>query len=55
LITLQQDGKGVLFAPPSGDLAEVTALAITDEPAGGSVAARGRKLLFGALAATPEP
>jgi anti-sigma-K factor RskA len=47
LITLQDDGKGVLFAPPSSDLAEVTALAITDEPAGGSVAARGRKLLFG--------
>lgn len=48
LIKLQDDGKGTLFAPPSADLAEVTALAITDEPAGGSVAARGKKLLFGA-------
>jgi hypothetical protein len=48
LITLENDGKGTLFAPPSADLAEVTALAITDEPAGGSVAARGKKLLFGA-------
>jgi len=48
LMTLQDDGKGMLFAPPSPDLAEVTALAITDEPAGGSVSARGKKLLFGA-------
>ena len=48
LMTLQDDGKGMLFAPPSPELAEVTALAITDEPAGGSVSARGKKLLFGA-------
>jgi anti-sigma-K factor RskA len=48
LITLQEDGKGILFAPPSNELAQVTALAITDEPAGGSVTSRGRKLLFGA-------
>ncbi len=48
LISLQEDGKGILFAPPRPELAEVTALAITDEPAGGSVSARGKKLLFGA-------
>jgi anti-sigma-K factor RskA len=48
LITLQAGGKGILFAPPSSELAEVTALAITDEPAGGSVSSRGKKLLFGA-------
>jgi anti-sigma-K factor RskA len=48
LINLQDDGKGMLYAPPSADLEEVTALAITDEPAGGSVSARGQKLLFGA-------
>jgi anti-sigma-K factor RskA len=48
LITLQEGGKGILFAPPSTELAQVTALAITDEPAGGSVSSRGKKLLFGA-------
>jgi len=48
LITLQDDGEGILFAPPSDTLAQLTALAITDEPAGGSVSSRGRKLLFGA-------
>jgi len=48
LMTLQAGGKGILFAPPSSELAEVTALAITDEPAGGSVSSRGKKLLFGA-------
>jgi hypothetical protein len=47
LVTLQSDGKGILFAPPSADLAEVSGLAITDEPAGGSPSSRGKKLLFG--------
>jgi anti-sigma-K factor RskA len=42
-------GGGYLFAEPSSDLRQLSALAITDEPKGGSISARGRKLLFGAL------
>jgi anti-sigma-K factor RskA len=45
------DGAGgaSLFAGPSSDLRQLSALAITDEPKGGSISARGRKLLFGAM------
>jgi len=42
-------GAGYLFAAPSSDLRQLSALAITDEPKGGSISARGRKLLFGTL------
>jgi anti-sigma-K factor RskA len=42
-------GGGFLYAPPEQDLRQLTALAITDEPKGGSVSARGHKLLFGAF------
>jgi anti-sigma-K factor RskA len=42
-------GTGYLYARASTDLEHVTGLAITDEPSGGSVSARGRKLLFGVL------
>jgi anti-sigma-K factor RskA len=48
LVQLQSAGKGLLYAPPSESLNQLTALAITDEPEGGSVSARGHKLLFGA-------
>jgi hypothetical protein len=37
-------GGGFLYAPPEQDLRQLTALAITDEPKGGSVSARGHKL-----------
>lgn len=47
LVQLENDGRGFLYAPPSAELRQLTALAITDEPAGGSVSARGHKLLFG--------
>jgi anti-sigma-K factor RskA len=48
LLQTSDDGRGFLFAQPTGDLAQLTGLAITDEPKGGSVSARGHKLLFGA-------
>jgi hypothetical protein len=48
LLQTSSDGRGFLFAPPGNELAELTGLAITDEPKGGSVSARGHKLLFGA-------
>jgi hypothetical protein len=48
LLQLSDDGHGFLFAPPTTELAQLTGLAITDEPKGGSVSARGHKLLFGA-------
>ncbi|MFZ1130432.1 MAG: anti-sigma factor [Terriglobales bacterium] len=48
LLQTSDDGRGFLFAPPTNDLAQLTGLAITDEPKGGSVSARGHKLLFGA-------
>jgi anti-sigma-K factor RskA len=48
LLQTSADGRGFLFAPPTSDLAQLTALAITDEPKGGSPSARGHKLLFGA-------
>ncbi len=48
LLQTSDDGRGFLFAPPTNDLAQLTGLAITDEPKGGSLSARGHKLLFGA-------
>jgi anti-sigma-K factor RskA len=49
LMKTDASGGGFLFAPPEQDLRQLTALAITDEPKGGSLAARGHKLLFGAF------
>jgi hypothetical protein len=48
---LKLDGRGDAFlsSPVAGALKDATGFAITDEPAGGSVVARGRKLLFGAI------
>jgi len=48
LLQTSDDGSGFLMAQPTNDLAQLTGLAITDEPKGGSVSARGHKLLFGA-------
>ncbi len=48
LLQTSDDGRGFLLAQPTNDLAQLTGLAITDEPKGGSVSARGHKLLFGA-------
>jgi anti-sigma-K factor RskA len=48
LLQTSDDGRGFLFAPPTNELAQLTGLAITDEPKGGSISARGHKLLFGA-------
>jgi anti-sigma-K factor RskA len=47
IVNLDREGHGLLFAPPGDDLEQVTGFAITDEPEGGSVVARGRKLLAG--------
>lgn len=49
LMKTDASGGGFLYAPAEQDLRQLTALAITDEPKGGSVSARGHKLLFGAL------
>ncbi len=49
LLKTDASGAGFLYAPPSQSLRQLTALAITDEPKGGSVSAKGHKLLFGAL------
>ena len=49
LLNTDASGAGFLYAPPSQSLRQLTALAITDEPKGGSVSAKGHKLLFGAL------
>jgi anti-sigma-K factor RskA len=49
LMKTDASGGGFLYAPPEQDLGQLTALAITDEPKGGSVSARGHKLLFGAF------
>jgi anti-sigma-K factor RskA len=49
LMKTDASGGGFLYAPPEQDLRQLTALAITDEPKGGSVSARGHKLLFGAF------
>jgi anti-sigma-K factor RskA len=49
LLKTDTTGSGFLYAPPGQDLRQLTGLAITDEPKGGSVAAQGHKLLFGAL------
>jgi len=54
LVQLENDGRGFLYAPPSAELRQLTALAITDEPAGGSISAHGHKLLFGTPATTPR-
>jgi anti-sigma-K factor RskA len=45
----QASGQVVHVARVEGRPEAVTGFAITDEPAGGSVSSRGRKLLFGAL------
>lgn len=49
LLRLDGAGKGFLAAKPSAALEGATGFALTDEPAGGSVSARGKKLLFGAI------
>lgn len=49
LLKTDASGTGFLYAPPSQELRQLTGLAITDEPKGGSPSARGHKLLFGAL------
>lgn len=49
LLKLDERGRGYLQTAPSAALQGATGFAITDEPEGGSVVARGRKLLFGAL------
>jgi hypothetical protein len=49
LLKTDASGSGFLYAPPSQELRQLTGLAITDEPKGGSLSARGHKLLFGAL------
>jgi anti-sigma-K factor RskA len=49
LLNMDASGSGFLYAPPSQELRQLTGLAITDEPKGGSLSARGHKLLFGAL------
>jgi hypothetical protein len=49
LIKLDEQGRGFLQSPPTVALRDATGFAITDEPEGGSVVARGKKLLFGAL------
>ena len=49
LIQLDGQGHGFLQSAASSALKDATGFAITDEPVGGSVVARGRKLLFGAL------
>jgi anti-sigma-K factor RskA len=49
LIKTDASGGGFLYAPAEQDLRQLTALAITDEPKGGSISARGHKLLFGAF------
>jgi anti-sigma-K factor RskA len=47
-LKLDVDGHGVVSTSADATLAKATGFAITDEPAGGSIAAQGRKLLFGA-------
>lgn len=49
LLQVNSQGKGYLFARDQPALNQLTGLAITQEPNGGSVSAKGRKLLFGAL------
>ena len=49
LLQVDSQGKGYLFARDQPALTQLTGLAITQEPSGGSVSAKGRKLLFGAL------
>jgi hypothetical protein len=49
LLATDGSGSGYLLADASSDLHQLSGLAITDEPKGGSISARGRKLLFGAL------
>lgn len=49
ILETDASGHGVLLANPSVALTGLTAFSVTDEPAGGSTLAKGRKLLFGAL------
>ncbi|MEO8659081.1 MAG: anti-sigma factor [Bryobacteraceae bacterium] len=49
LLATDGSGGGILYAAPSESLTVATGFAITDEPAGGSVSAKGHKLLFGAI------
>lgn len=49
LMKTDSAGRGILQSPPTAALRDATGFAITDEPPGGSVVARGKKLLFGAL------
>jgi hypothetical protein len=49
LLATDGSGGGILYVPPSESLTVATGFAITDEPAGGSVTAKGHKLLFGAI------
>jgi hypothetical protein len=47
VVRVGADGRGVLFLPPGEPLRDLTGLLLTDEPAGGSIAARGQRLLEG--------
>ncbi len=49
LMKIDAQGRGFLQSPPTPALIDATGFAITDEPPGGSVVARGHKLLFGAI------
>jgi hypothetical protein len=49
LLKLDARGDAFLSSPVLNALKDATGFAITDEPAGGSVVAQGKKLLFGAL------
>lgn len=49
LLRVDGQGRGVVYAGPQAGLGGVTALAISEEPAGGSPAPTGLKLLFGAV------
>ncbi len=47
LVSRDAGGRGLLISNPGTELDQVTGFAITDEPRGGSIVARGRKLLVG--------
>jgi hypothetical protein len=47
LVSLDAKGNGLLYVPPDPGMELVNGFAITDEPKGGSVVARGKKLLVG--------
>jgi anti-sigma-K factor RskA len=49
LLRIDSMGEGYLYTSSAQSLQQLSALAITDEPKGGSISAQGRKLLFGSL------